>query len=163
MDVLEHEQEHAVASDALEHAEQRLEHASADEVGGLQGRRPAVDAEVVEALGEAGDDRGQICGGVAHDLRQAFVRQGPEGAVEGLTDGLVGHAQGRLVCAAAAGQDAGHARDTVRQLIEKTRAADAGRPGQHDTTEPSLRNSAHGFGQLGQLALSAQERHRPEA
>ena len=97
------------------------------------------------------------------DLHQALVRRPRRAAVERVPHGLVGDARARArTPRPRQATTPGTRRHPLEELVEEARAADARRPGEHHSPQPSLGDATHGLGQLGELALPAHERHGPK-
>ena len=103
-------QRDAPVGEPLERPEDRLDDAAPELVRRDEVRGAAVDAKALETLGQAGHQQAEIVAGRADGGREALIGQAQEHAGERIAHGLVGHADGRAVRAAAAGHHAGHHR-----------------------------------------------------
>ena len=160
--VLQDEQHHAVAREALEGTQHRLLDAAAHLLRGVQARRGAIDGQVVQPGRVRAQQQPQVVPGTPDDMPHAIVGERREGGRQCRTQRLVGLTGARLECRATGHDHLRQAAQPLGQLVEQARDADAGRSREHDAAVPPLGSALEHGRETRQVALSPHERHGPK-
>ncbi len=158
MQVLEDEQERALIGQPLDETQHGLHDPTPQLVRGIQGGWVEVDAQCVQPVPHAGQQRRDVMSGPIHRTADPAIRQVSEGSLETLGQGANG-SRGGLTRRAPHDRDIGRATDPAYQLVQQGRDTHACDGAQQDPAGPTVSGLLERRAQQHQLTLPSHERH----